>query len=150
MITSLINGAANAPQASSSTQSNSQAAGSGTDALANEQTFLKLLVAQMQNQDPTQPQDGTQFVTQLATFSSLEQEIAMRQDLDAISKTTAPATTTGTPRHTNKEKLCLHHFQRHFLRSRRNLPPSTWSETTLRISIHRDSRAAWFPFTTWL
>jgi len=97
MITSLINGAANAPQASSSTQSNSQAAGSGTDALANEQTFLKLLVAQMQNQDPTQPQDGTQFVTQLATFSSLEQEIAMRQDLDAISKTTAPATTTGTP-----------------------------------------------------
>ena len=60
---------------------------SGTDALANEQTFLKLFVAQLQNQDPLQPQDGTQFVAQLAQFSSLEQELQMRQDLDSISKT---------------------------------------------------------------
>jgi len=54
MITSLVNGATNAPPTSTSTQTNSLAANSGTDALANEQTFLKLLVAQMQNQDPTQ------------------------------------------------------------------------------------------------
>jgi flagellar basal-body rod modification protein FlgD len=86
MITSLVNGATNAPPTSTSTQTNSLAASSGTDALANEQTFLKLLVAQMQNQDPTQPQDRTQFVTQLAQFSSLEQQIAMRQDLDTLSK----------------------------------------------------------------
>ena len=55
--------------------------------LANEQTFLKLLVAQLQNQDPMQPQDGLQFVTQLAQFSGLEQNLQMRQDLDAILKT---------------------------------------------------------------
>ena len=55
--------------------------------LANEQTFLKLLVAQLQNQDPTQPQDGIQFVSQLAQFSGLEQNLQMRQDLDAILKT---------------------------------------------------------------
>jgi flagellar basal-body rod modification protein FlgD len=97
MMTSLVNGATNAPPTSTSTQTNSLAASSGTDALANEQTFLKLLVAQMQNQDPTQPQDGTQFVTQLAQFSSLEQQIAMRQDLDAISSNTAPTPTSGTP-----------------------------------------------------
>ena len=60
---------------------------SGTDALANEQTFLKLFVAQLKNQDPLQPQDGAQFVAQLAQFSSLEQELQMRQDLDSISKT---------------------------------------------------------------
>jgi flagellar basal-body rod modification protein FlgD len=35
--------------------------------------FLKLLIAQMQNQDPMAPMDGTQMATQLAQFSSLEQ-----------------------------------------------------------------------------
>ena len=35
--------------------------------------FLKLLVAQLQNQDPSNPTDGTQFMGQLAQFSSLEQ-----------------------------------------------------------------------------
>ena len=94
MIISPVNGATNAPPTATSTPSNSLAAGSGTDTLANEQTFLKLLVAQMQNQDPTQPQDGTQFVTQLAQFSSLEQQIAMRQDLDAISKPAANSQTS--------------------------------------------------------
>jgi flagellar basal-body rod modification protein FlgD len=57
---------------------------SGTDALANENTFLKLFVAQLQNQDPMNPQDGTQFVAQLAQFSNLEQSLQMRTDLGAI------------------------------------------------------------------
>ena len=47
-----------------------------------QETFLKLLVAQMKNQDPTNPTDSTQFVTQLAQFSELEQVIAIRADLD--------------------------------------------------------------------
>jgi flagellar basal-body rod modification protein FlgD len=41
--------------------------------------FMKLLIAQMQNQDPTSPMDGTQMATQLATFSSLSQ----LQDINA-------------------------------------------------------------------
>ena len=96
MITRELYAAASVPQASTSTQSNSQPASSGIDGLANEQTFLQLLVAQMKNQDPTQPQDGTQFVAQLAQFSSLEQQIQMRQDLDVMSKIRAPTSTGGT------------------------------------------------------
>jgi flagellar basal-body rod modification protein FlgD len=78
--------------------STSTAAASGTDALANEQTFLKLFVSQLQNQDPLNPQDGTQFVAQLAQFSQLEQSLQMRQDLDSIKTvvTTAPAAPAAT------------------------------------------------------
>ena len=46
------------------------AAVASTDALGNENTFLQLLVAQIQNQDPTQPMDSSTFLTQLAEFSS--------------------------------------------------------------------------------
>jgi flagellar basal-body rod modification protein FlgD len=59
------------------------------NALASESTFLQLLVAQLQNQDPESPQDGTQFVAQLAQFSSLEQQMEMRQDLDTINTNVA-------------------------------------------------------------
>ena len=41
--------------------------------------FLQLLIAQMQNQDPTQPVDPTQFVTQLAQFSELSQVTQINQ-----------------------------------------------------------------------
>jgi len=49
--------------------------------------FLRLLVTQLANQDPLNPADGTQFVTQLAQFTTLEQETQTRTDLDAILKT---------------------------------------------------------------
>ncbi len=63
-----------------------QQTGSGTDRLANKEVFLQLLVAQIRNQDPLNPADGTQFLSQLAQFSDLEQAIQMRTDLDAIRK----------------------------------------------------------------
>lgn len=37
------------------------------------EAFLRLLVEQLKNQDPMNPQDSSQFIAQLATFSSLEQ-----------------------------------------------------------------------------
>lgn len=43
--------------------------------------FLNLLVTQMKNQDPLNPQDATQFVQQLTQFSQLEQLIAIRESL---------------------------------------------------------------------
>ncbi|HEV8040228.1 MAG TPA: flagellar hook capping FlgD N-terminal domain-containing protein [Bryobacteraceae bacterium] len=95
MITNPVQGTSPAPPASSSSTSNS----SVLSPLANEQTFLQLLVAQLENQDPTQPQDGIQFITQLAQFAGLEQDVQMRTDLDSINKvlTTPPAAATGTP-----------------------------------------------------
>ena len=69
---------------STSTTTSSTSSTSGVDGLANEQTFLQLFVAQLQNQDPDTPQDPAQFVSQLAQFSDLEQTLQMRQDLDAI------------------------------------------------------------------
>ncbi len=85
--------------AGSGTQSAASAIASATDSLANEQTFLQLFVSQLQNQDPTNPMDGTQFVTQLAQFSQLEQSLQMRQDLDSIVKDfsgTGSGAATGT------------------------------------------------------
>jgi len=74
---------------STGTQNSSTSASSsttGTDPLASQNTFLQLLVAQLQHQDPTQPMDGTTFVTQLATFSNLTESVATREDMDGISK----------------------------------------------------------------
>ncbi|MCS7315909.1 MAG: flagellar hook capping FlgD N-terminal domain-containing protein [Bryobacterales bacterium] len=60
------------------------AAGAAAGALAHKETFLKLLVAQIRHQNPLQPADAIQFVTQLAQFSQLEQMIAIRAELAAI------------------------------------------------------------------
>lgn len=39
------------------------------------ETFLKMLTAQMQNQDPLDPLDSADYATQLATFSAVEQQV---------------------------------------------------------------------------
>jgi flagellar hook assembly protein FlgD len=53
--------------------------------------FLKLLVTQLQNQDPFEPMKNESFLAQLATFSSLEQLIDIKSALDDLV-----AATTGT------------------------------------------------------
>ena len=68
-----------------------------TSDLGNQQTFLQLLVAQLKYQDPLAPQDGTAFVTQLAQFSDLEQQIGTHSDLDAIRQLLAATAAPGTP-----------------------------------------------------
>jgi flagellar basal-body rod modification protein FlgD len=55
-------------------------------ALADQQTFLKLLVAQVQNQDPLNPHEPVEFVGQLAQFSQLETLLGMRQSLQVIEQ----------------------------------------------------------------
>lgn len=50
----------------------------------NKDLFLKLLVAQMSNQDPLNPQDPTQYVTQLAQFSMLEQMQSFNEGMEYL------------------------------------------------------------------
>ncbi|ODC04182.1 hypothetical protein BFW38_12240 [Terasakiispira papahanaumokuakeensis] len=55
--------------------------------------FMQLLITQLQNQDPTSPQDNTQYVAQLAQFSSLEgiQQLNSTVDNFAVSLKSAQA-----------------------------------------------------------
>jgi len=55
--------------------------GSRADAVS-KMDFLTMLVAQMTNQDPLSPMEGTEFATQLAQFSSLEELQTMSGQLD--------------------------------------------------------------------
>lgn len=44
--------------------------------------FLKILMTQLQNQDPTSPMDNSQFISQMASFSQLEQTMNMANSID--------------------------------------------------------------------
>ena len=46
--------------------------------------FLRLLIAQIRNQDPTKPMDSTQYMAQFASFSSVEQAVQTNAKLDAL------------------------------------------------------------------
>ncbi|MBM0065153.1 flagellar hook assembly protein FlgD [Alkalicoccobacillus gibsonii] len=60
----------------------SQAVRSG-DSLGKDD-FLKLLLIQLQNQDPSNPVDDREFIAQMATFSSLEQMTNMNKTLESF------------------------------------------------------------------
>lgn len=69
-MTSSITGTYNSTQDNTGSSNGSSFAESAS---LQKEDFLKLLIAQMKNQDPLSPTDNTQFVAQLAQFSALEQ-----------------------------------------------------------------------------
>jgi len=84
-------------QAAASTYSPTSTA----NALADQNTFLQLMIAELEHQDPANPADGTQFITQLAEFSSVASQAQSASDLDAIlqlmqQNAAANAQTSGT------------------------------------------------------
>jgi flagellar basal-body rod modification protein FlgD len=76
--------------------STTSTAASTSGVTPSKELFLQLLVAQIKNQDPLNPTDGTQFVSQLAQFSELEQIIAIRQGVDGLSADASTGTTTSS------------------------------------------------------
>ncbi|MCI0600221.1 MAG: flagellar hook assembly protein FlgD [Beijerinckiaceae bacterium] len=46
--------------------------------------FLQLLIAEIQNQDPTAPTDPTQYMSQLSSFSTVAQQVQTNATLDAL------------------------------------------------------------------
>jgi flagellar hook assembly protein FlgD len=92
-----MSSAVNPVSSSSNSSSNSDTAAaiSATDSLGNENTFLQLLVAQIQNQDPTAPVDSSTFLTQLAEFSQLEQLISIQQDVAQLDPAQSTASSTS-------------------------------------------------------
>lgn len=75
--------------------------------------FLKLLVAQLENQDPTAPQDNGEFVAQLAQFSSLEEAQKMSASFDNFSTAFQSSqhlqatSLVGRPVHVQTDKTAL-------------------------------------------
>ncbi|MBM9602976.1 flagellar hook assembly protein FlgD [Desulfopila inferna] len=61
-----------------------------TDIMGKED-FLTLLVAQLQNQDPLNPDDPTEFTSQLAQFSSLEQLFTLNESMENLVTSNANA-----------------------------------------------------------
>jgi flagellar basal-body rod modification protein FlgD len=69
--------------------------------LASPEVFLQLLVAQLKNQNPLDPSDGTEFITQLAGFTQLERTIGIHDELkgirEVLSAWPAPPAATSQP-----------------------------------------------------
>ena len=70
---------------------NSQSSGSpstsktsGTGSSLDYDSFLKLFMAEMKNQDPTAPTSSTEYIAQFATFSQVEQSMQANTKLDGL------------------------------------------------------------------
>lgn len=61
--------------------STSSASTSGTNLTSDFDTFIKLLTAQAKYQDPTEPMDNTEYASQLAEFSMVEQQVLTNDNL---------------------------------------------------------------------
>ncbi|MFN7126852.1 MAG: flagellar hook assembly protein FlgD [Allorhizobium sp.] len=69
---------------STSSTSSSAASQASAKASLDYDSFLQLLIAQMKNQDPTDPMDASEQIAQLATFSQVEQSIQMNSNLETL------------------------------------------------------------------
>lgn len=74
---------------SKSQSSNASSSSVMTQDVMGKEEFLTLLVAQLQHQDPLNPDEGTEFTAQLAQFSSLEQLMSINENIGAMNTASA-------------------------------------------------------------
>jgi len=79
------------PASNASNASNAALTDAAAKTAVDYQSFLKLLVAEMKNQDPTSPMESTDYVAQLATFSQVEQSVQINSKLDQMLQSSALA-----------------------------------------------------------
>ena len=77
------------PKTNPVSNSTSNATTDASSATLNYDSFLKLLVAQMKNQDPTDPIDASEQMSQLASFSTVEQGIKTNKHLESLIQETS-------------------------------------------------------------
>jgi flagellar basal-body rod modification protein FlgD len=82
-------------QTTATSTTTSTAATDTKEATLNYDSFLKLLVAQMKNQDPTDPMDASEQMSQLASFSTVEQAIKTNKHLESLIQETSMAQATS-------------------------------------------------------
>jgi flagellar basal-body rod modification protein FlgD len=87
--------AAAATTGSTTGTSNSAASATAAGATITSSDFLTLLVSELQNQDPTQPTDPNEYISQLVEVNSLEQLIAINSGITSLD-TAAGATVSGS------------------------------------------------------
>ena len=66
-----------------------QSSNDSKTATLNYESFLKLFVEQLKNQDPTEPMDASAQMAQLATFSQVEQTIKTNKNLESLLQRTS-------------------------------------------------------------
>ena len=101
------------PKASTPTTSTTSSTSTASGATITANDFLTLLVAEMKNQDPTQPTDPNTYITQMVDVNSLQQLVSINSGISSLD-TAAGATTsssgsvvTGVSPATNAQAMAL-------------------------------------------
>ncbi|MBN2526190.1 MAG: hypothetical protein JXR76_07340 [Deltaproteobacteria bacterium] len=80
-----------------------QSSQKGDNAFMGKEDFLKLLISQMQHQDPLEPMKNHEFVAQLATFSNVEQLVSVNEGIASLGNIQSAAYESSAASYIGKE-----------------------------------------------